>query len=42
MRGRVGAVIKAELAVIALVDDSAMVVGRQLRHVPFILVDAVE
>jgi hypothetical protein len=42
MRGRVGTVIKAELAIIAFVDDSTMVVRRQLRHVPFIAVDAVE
>jgi hypothetical protein len=42
MRRRVGTVIKAELAIIAFVDDSTMVVWRQLCHVPFIAVDAVE
>jgi hypothetical protein len=42
MRRRVGAVIKAQFAVITLVDDPAMVVCRQFRHVPLILVDAVE
>jgi hypothetical protein len=39
---RVGTVIKTELAVIALIDDPAMVLRAELGHIPFILVDAIE
>jgi hypothetical protein len=42
MGRRVGAVVETEFAVVALVDDAMMIGGRQLRHVAFVPVDAVQ
>jgi hypothetical protein len=42
MRGRIGAVVVAEFAVIAFVDDPVMVGGRELGDVALIPVDAIE
>ena len=42
VRGRIRAVIKTELAIVALVDDPALILRRQLRHVSLVPVDAIE
>src|SRR5262245_9115240 len=41
MRWRVGTVIEAELAVVAFIDDLAMIGGSQLRHSTVIFIDTV-
>src|SRR5262245_10616330 len=42
MRWRVGAVIEAELAIVAFIDDLVMIGGGQLRDGTIVLVDAVQ
>jgi len=42
VRWGIRTVIKTELAIIAFVDDPAMVLRRQLRHVSVVPVDAIE
>jgi hypothetical protein len=42
MRGRIGTVVVAELAVITLVDNPMMIGWRELRNMALIPVDPVE
>jgi hypothetical protein len=42
VRRRIRTVVETELAVVAFVHDSAMILGRQLPHIAFVAVDTIE